>query len=131
MVKSESKQNDWCIWPQCRRLQHGLVPMATGWHRVPARHLNTGQYYIQIWRHWIFVFEISRIFDSTFDLNEISNSSHPYVGDNFITVVVLTLALLKQCYDNQHSYTWHECSECGWTCMANLLKCDIRCVDCT
>ena len=42
--------------------RHSLLPMATGWRRVPARHLDTVHYSNRIWSHWIFVF--NSIFDS-------------------------------------------------------------------
>ena len=56
MVRSENRK-DWCVWWRCWWLQHGLVPMAMGWRRVPARHLDTVQYSNWIWSHWIFVFD--------------------------------------------------------------------------
>ena len=51
-------KNQWqrCVWPRCQWLWLGLVPMATGWRPILARHLNTIQYSNRIRNHWIFVF---------------------------------------------------------------------------
>ena len=61
MVMSESKQKDQRIWPRCRWLQLGLVPMATGWRHILAKYLDTVQYSNRIRSQWIFVFDSIRI----------------------------------------------------------------------